>query len=178
MQKQILKLHTEGYSYREIAKKLGCSTGTVSYHCGDGQKAKTKERSQEIRKTSVILNRVRNFHRPDRNKSKPKVPRKAGRVKQTKRSTFTWKDVIAKFGWETTCYLTGQKINLRDPKTYEFDHIVPYSRGGSTTLDNLGIATRDANQMKSNRMLTELLLLCEAVLRHHGWELWRPAHMR
>lgn len=38
----ILKLRAEGLSYSQIASKLGCSKGTVSYHIGFGQKEKTK----------------------------------------------------------------------------------------------------------------------------------------
>jgi len=39
---KILKLRAEGNSYSQIAKKLGCSKGTISYHVGFGQKEKTK----------------------------------------------------------------------------------------------------------------------------------------
>ena len=40
MKDQILLLRAEGKSYREIEKLLGCSKGTISFHCGDGQKQK------------------------------------------------------------------------------------------------------------------------------------------
>jgi len=39
----ILKLRQEGKSYREIAKTVKCSKGTVSYHCGLGQKLKAQQ---------------------------------------------------------------------------------------------------------------------------------------
>ena len=41
---QILKLASEGKSYREIEKILGCSKGTISYHLGQGQVEKYNER--------------------------------------------------------------------------------------------------------------------------------------
>ena len=34
---QILKLHKKGLSYKKIAKELGCSLSTVSYHLSKGQ---------------------------------------------------------------------------------------------------------------------------------------------
>ena len=46
---QILKLRDEGYSYREIQKIVGCSKGTISYHCGPGQKIKTFNKTTERR---------------------------------------------------------------------------------------------------------------------------------
>jgi hypothetical protein len=36
MRKTILKLITEGLSYREISHKLGCSKSTISYHASKG----------------------------------------------------------------------------------------------------------------------------------------------
>ena len=44
---QILKLRDNGYSYRDIQKEYGFSKGTISYHCGEGQKEKTKIRSEK-----------------------------------------------------------------------------------------------------------------------------------
>lgn len=46
---QILQLKAEGYSYRQIQDKLGCSKGTIAYHVGIGQKDKTQNRTKEYR---------------------------------------------------------------------------------------------------------------------------------
>lgn len=45
----ILKLYSEGKSYRQIQQILGCSKGTIAYHLGAGQKDKTKERTNRSR---------------------------------------------------------------------------------------------------------------------------------
>ena len=45
LKEQILKLKSEGKSYRQIQKILGCSKGTIAYHLGDGQKQKTVKRT-------------------------------------------------------------------------------------------------------------------------------------
>jgi transposase len=45
----IIKLRSQGKTYREIQKELGCSKGTISYHLGEGQKQKTRQRSQKRR---------------------------------------------------------------------------------------------------------------------------------
>jgi 5-methylcytosine-specific restriction endonuclease McrA len=83
---------------------------------------------------------------------------------------FRWNDVIEKFGWETTCYLTGDPINLREPLTYQFDHKIPSSRGGTGDISNLGIALRAANQAKSDMTIEELLSLCSKILQHNGYK--------
>ena len=47
----ILKLKSQGKSYRQIQAILGCSKGTISYHLGEGQKQKTRERIRSRRTT-------------------------------------------------------------------------------------------------------------------------------
>lgn len=43
MKEQILQLRAEGKSYRQIQKQLGCSRGTISYHCNSETKRKVIE---------------------------------------------------------------------------------------------------------------------------------------
>ena len=43
----ILKLRGMGYSYGDIQKEYGFSKGTISYHCGEGQKEKYLIRSRK-----------------------------------------------------------------------------------------------------------------------------------
>jgi len=52
---------------------------------------------------------------------------------------------------------------------YWFDHIVPRSRGGQNTLENLGIAIPEANKAKGNLHLNEFLNLCEMILLNFGY---------
>jgi len=49
----ILRLGSEGKSYGEIQKELGCSKGTISYHLGAGQKEKTFKRSRDSRSANL-----------------------------------------------------------------------------------------------------------------------------
>jgi hypothetical protein len=55
MKENILKLRSEGKSYRQIEEILGCSRATISFHCGKGQKQKTYTRKAEARKKFRIL---------------------------------------------------------------------------------------------------------------------------
>jgi predicted transcriptional regulator len=45
----ILRLRSEGKTYKEIQNELGCSKGTISYHVGEGQKDKTIGRTRDKR---------------------------------------------------------------------------------------------------------------------------------
>ena len=87
------------------------------------------------------------------------------------KGSFSYKDILKKFGEETTCYLTGEKINLLSSEDYNLDHIIPRSRGGYNELDNLGITLGIVNQMKHALLVPELLYWCEKILIHHGYNI-------
>lgn len=139
MKEEILKLRNEGKSYKEIVRILGCSKSTVCYHCGIGQKDKTKERTKNRRK-NVLLNKLERFKcekQSEKKLIKKKIKNKKDidesirgfqkkdlsfkrRTNKNIKTTFTWEDVINKFGENTECYLSGEKINLYE-NTYNLE---------------------------------------------------------
>lgn len=58
------------------------------------------------------------------------------------------------------CKLTGWKLT---PEVSEADHIIPVSRGGKNSIDNLQIVHRLANASKRNMSQEEFVSLCCAV---------------
>lgn len=185
MKDKILDLRKQGKTYKEICEVLGCPKSLISYYCGKGQKEKTIARTRELRKENVLIRKVDNFKHPSadrrtrrkdqtdnkkslRNRS-DNFQRRVGGKLATREITFSYKDVLEFYGEETTCYLTGKEINLKEPRTYHFDHIIPASRGGKNTFDNLGIACKDANVAKSDMTVDEFFVLCKEVLEHNGY---------
>lgn len=190
MKEEILKLREEGKTYNQIKEILGCSKSTISYHCGDGQKEKTKKRTRK-RRENILLSKVDRFKY--RTQDKVKVEKKYNRtrkdvVESTRKfqkrdsdsggdginkniqTTFTWEDVIEKFGVDIICYLSGKPINLFE-NNYHLDHITPVSKGGDNTLDNLGIAHQITNQMKGGLTPEELISWCITILEHNGYQI-------
>lgn len=80
---------------------------------------------------------------------------------------FTVDDIVKKFGENPRCYLTGDPIDIYQPQTYHFDHIIPVSRGGSSDISNLGICTNVANQAKHNMTHAEFIDFCRRVIDHN-----------
>ena len=180
---QILALRAEGKSYDQICVELNCSKSTVAYHCSETARENQHKRQQKLRQDNVLLKKVENFKQV-RKQSGNKLEqtcttdellsnkvRKFREKKLAKNDKFTYKDVIQKFGEKTTCYLTGRPINLQEPRTYQFDHIVPVSRGGENTFSNLGLACKEANVGKSDMLIDEFINLCKDVLKHHGYKI-------
>lgn len=189
MKEKILKLRSEGKSYNEIKEILGCSKGTIAYHCGNGQKDKTRVRLKK-RRENTLLSKVERFKY--RKHDKDSLPKKE--VKDRKdvvesirkfqkrengvstdginkdiNKTFTWEDVLSKFGEDTICYLSGEKINLYENE-YQIDHILPSSRGGDNSLDNLGITHSIVNKMKGNLTPDEFIDWCVKILKFNGYD--------
>lgn len=172
MKEEILKLRNEGKTYPEIAEILGCSKGTISYYCGEGQKEKTKVRTQKRRNiTNNLPGKTDRFLRGAARHKVDRFQKRNG--KQYKKGfdkSFSWKDVVDRFGEITECYLSGEKINLMKDKNYQFDHIIPLTRGGDCNIDNLGILHKTVNQMKNNLLNEEFIQWCKKILEHKGYK--------
>lgn len=77
---------------------------------------------------------------------------------------------LKKFGDNPKCYLTGEPINIWKTNTYNFDHIKPLSQGGESTLDNLGICTKEANMAKHDKTPEQFFELCVKILQYNGYK--------
>jgi 5-methylcytosine-specific restriction endonuclease McrA len=178
---KIVELRKSGYSYNDIQLKLGCSKGTISYYCGDNQKEKKNIRQRKRRSSSVIKSKVEAFccrsysgteaYAEDRHFLKIlnikirffSMDRKTKKTKQL----FKAQDLLNKIGENPVCYLTGRPINLEDGRSYHLDHIIPISKGGNNSLDNCGLACKEANQSKHSLTKDEFIRLCQDVVDNH-----------
>ncbi len=174
MKDEIIRLWNEGYSYNNISKMLGCSKGTISYHCGKGQKEKTGIRRKK-RRENILLAKVERFLYAKKKNVTESIRKFQKRDNSFKdkinpniSKTFKWNDVIEKFGENTKCYLSGEEINLYE-NNYNLDHILPTSRGGNNSLDNLGITHKIVNSMKSDLTPDELIEWCKKILEYNGY---------
>lgn len=176
MKQKILTLRQEGKTYREIQKTLNCSLSLVAYYCNNTSKEKNRQQQikwKENNTLAIKLDTFNNFKRRlkyqsdefQRKKTGPgKIPRK------DKTTSFKWQDVFRKIEENPFCYLTGDKLNLSDPKAFSFDHILPVSKGGSNDFENLGVCTMMANQSKHSMTVDEYIELCKKVLINFGYK--------
>lgn len=176
---QILNLFQSGKSYNQISAILNCSKGTVAYHCGKNQKTKAKLRCSNFRQKHPIIIKLNNFlNEKPTILTRKTLPNKIERIiykrihtfQKGQKMTITVQEVMDKLGDTPKCYLTGKNININEPKTYHFDHIIPISKGGQNTIENLGVCTKEANLAKSAMTHEEFLDLCKSVLLHHGYQ--------
>lgn len=185
MQDKVIELRKQGLTYSKIAKILNCSKSNICYYLGHNQKEKTLTRTKKYRikqhpfdaKLSRFINRAQGTGYKTSSKNinklfydKIKDFFRDRKTKMYNKPTFTISDIIKKFGEHPVCYLTGQPIDVYKPSTYWFDHIIPVSRGGDNSLDNLGICSKKANIAKSDMTPDEFVHMCQQVLKHQGYQ--------
>lgn len=177
---QIFELRSKGYSYKQICQELKCSKSLVCYYCGEGQKEKTLDRHHKNFKTNPLLSKITTFCRDRNRKGRPqnlKSNKKINLILNSKIQKFHFKgdkkymfsvdDLKKKIGDNPKCYLTGKPIDLSKSSTYQLDHIVPKSRGGNNSIENCGLACKEANQAKSTMLVSEFIQLCQNVVDHN-----------
>ncbi len=160
LQQEIIRLRKEGKTYTQIQNILDCSKGTIAYNCSSEQKEKAKKRYKRYStKRGALFKKLQGFCY---NYGKKRAARK-------KYPLLDQQEVEKKLGDSPICYLTGEPIDLSEMSKYSLDHIIPISKGGTSTLDNLGLATKIANQAKSDLTKEEFLALCVKVLQHNSY---------
>lgn len=181
---RVLELRQKGLSLNQIAKEIGCVKSAVMYHCVKGYKQRAISRIDGKRKIAhPYWRKLETFQREKahfRTYKNPKIAiRKCiSRKKQNflsrgkqMNTKFTVEDVINKFGDSPRCYLSGELLNLTKPRSFNFDHIIPVSRGGNNSLENLGLCTKKANEMKGDMTPDELINMCKKILEHQGYQI-------
>lgn len=193
IKQKILELRSKGYSYNQIKNEIGCSKGTISFHCGNGQKEKTKIRSRKRRNTNPLVKKIEKFCEINKkiiinehmktisiisdkklsiklNNKIMSFSRDLNNIDKKMKGKcypmFTIKEFVEKIGDNPTCYLTGERIDLNNTRSYHLDHIVPRSKGGDNSLSNCQIACRTANLAKGDLLLEEFFELCEKVIKN------------
>jgi len=58
--------------------------------------------------------------------------------------------------WTVDCGICGENINMGD-MVFSLDHIIPASKGGTDTPENMSITHPECNQVKSDLSLEELV---------------------
>jgi DNA-binding CsgD family transcriptional regulator len=189
LKEQIFELRKNGASYGTIVKELGCSKSTVAYHCNDTEKKNTRKRQEKRRLKNPVAfygeKKLDNFKRSVSKGGRKKAEKitinkmhgsaidrfkraNSGSIKRKKsilsEDKFTFKDVVEKYKGNQKCYLTGRDIDFNSHNTFSFDHIVPTSKGGKNTLDNLGLCCLEVNFAKSDLSVDEFIDLCKDVL--------------
>lgn len=179
LSENILNLRKQNLSYTEIQKILGCSKGSISYHCGDGQKDKQKSHQREARsKFHPFQYKLRNFLSSKPSTKNTKQTRSWRQTMNNKISDFrssdrtsnkfSIEDILNKFTEHPTCYLTGESIDIYNTESYHFDHRIPVSRGGTSDIGNLGLCTRAANQAKHDMTPEEFISFCRKVIIYNS----------
>lgn len=126
-------LREQGLSYKEIGNQLGISKTSVECHTNP---------------LATLQKKIR------------KVKQSTKKWNSNIDTNFNYKTFIKEYGENPNCYISGSKISLIDSNTYSLDHIVPLSRGGSSSLRNVKPCLAIYNYMKGFFKIEDFLKYC------------------
>ncbi len=176
IKQKILRLKTENptLGYRNIGKLANVEFGLVRYHLNSEYAKRQKERTKETLKETPLKKKVFSFTNESTTEAlrlrKKKFNQIANNKTKTMGNKFKIKDLLERIGSNPICYLTGENIDLSAPSTYNLDHIIPISRGGDNSLENCGLASKQANQAKTNMIPEEFFDFCKKLLEYNGYK--------
>ena len=148
----------EWYPLEQLTKHKKCKYGRDAFckPCASKKsnrynKANRESRTEYMRKwvqnnkdkVKVTDSRRYTKHRTERNE----------RSSRRRAKTSTEVDYVAIKLRDTTCYICGQRIG----DDYHFDHVVPLSKGGTHSADNVRLTHSVCNLRKRNKLLEELV---------------------
>lgn len=187
LHKKIIALRQKQLTYTQIIKVLKCSRSTVSYALRKRTRMLAKQSNANMPvHYKRIQNKIYTFKNPTTRKTPLPIwylnstSRQISKAISTKahtfqrRMAFNYKDVHKKYGDHFSCALTGRPLKFNEPQTYEYDHIMPHSRGGDNSLSNLQILCPEANQAKGMMTDEEFKDLCKEVIIHAGYKIYKP----
>jgi len=169
LREQILSYKKEhpNEGFKKVAHAVGCTKNAVKYHLSPGAKERNVARVMVYRRQNPLWKKVQNFRQLHEKKKNFDRVEPSRRVRAS--SQFTTTALISKIMASKVCYLTGEAIDIDDLNSFEFDHKVPVSKGGSNDLDNFGLCIRAVNRAKNDMTPEEFLQLCLKVVKHHGY---------
>ena len=190
LHKKIIALRQKQLTYTQIIKVLNCSRSTVSYALRKRTRMLAKQSNANMPiHYKRIQNKIYTFKNPTTRKTPLPIwylnstSRQISKAISTKahtfqrRMAFNYKDVHKKYGDHFSCALTVRPLKFNEPQTYEYDHIMPHSRGGDNSLSNLQILCPEANQAKGMMTDEEFKDLCKEVIIHAGYKSYKPLDM-
>lgn len=164
--------------YREGNKKKRAEYDK-SYRESNLEEYKAKRRAYYKANKDLIYKKVKEYQNNNMDKviewkkayarRNPEVGRQAKRRRRAKEKSvpfekYTTEEVLALYG--TNCFICSKPINLNAPRqcgkpgwrhALHIDHLIPISRGGSDTLDNVRPTHGECNIHKSMKLLEELV---------------------
>jgi hypothetical protein len=159
---RILKLRAAGMGYKKIAKALALPISVVRYYASPRERARVKDATTDFRKKNPLKRKLYKLL----SRKMMNYSRGRGDVAERK---LDYPAIIARLILSPVCYLTGEKLDLSKPETYQLDHKMPVCRGGDSLEQNIGLTTRWANQSKLDLTPEEFIDLCKKVLEYNGF---------
>lgn len=179
LKEAIFNMKNKGFRRKDILKIMGITITQYNYisnHVNLSKEIKIETTEQKIKREILKQKSDKNkayaaaYRAKRRQEPYYLLSEKIKRFQKRSKceNKFTYLDIVNKFGNDPKCYISGAKIDYRNPDTYQLDHIISVHKGGSSELDNLQLINPTINQMKTFLSIDEFINLCEMVCSYNS----------
>ena len=154
--KECARAHDRAYYYADPSRRVAISQ---AYYWRNVEKCRARARSDHWENREANIERMRKYREENPHKHKELSARRHAR----KVGAPVVEKIDREYVWERDggrCHICGKKIDRSIPRNFHLDHLVPLSKGGNHTHDNLRAAHQTCNAMRhAGRLPAQLLLV-------------------
>ena len=111
-----------------------------------------------------VLKKTKEYYENNKEQSFAKARRRRAKLKNLQTEQYTLKEIIDLYG--TVCHICNEEIDMQAPrspgklgweKSLHLDHVIPISRGGTDTMDNVKPSHGICNISKGTKVLVDVI---------------------
>lgn len=122
------------------------------YRKDNSEKITAKRKEFYYSNRELVLSRCSNWAKNNPEKARQKVMRREAIKRKATVGIVSYNEILKRDGY--VCHICNGVVSKGD---VHFDHVIPLSRGGQHSMDNIKVSHAHCNLVKNNKLMSEFV---------------------